>query len=510
MLQKYLHKGTFVVLFLLTVLINCIFSITLAYAADDAPALGVIKSVFNGSTNADDALTVEGNPTTPRTSLPLTGEYAEIYVRAPKATEISSPWYGDAGKWSSYTTSRPGFEPYAVETTTVTASTSSQDRGYQYMADGLNPADYVWARTKEISSTNKEGAFEFQFSGLKPTPVDNPAIIYFHVTMQGRSSDPANTGGNTTHNFWVGYKVHVLPAEGSTNETPAADFWTYLDYNAMGGTVRGKDVYRETKTFDEKPALLSTTDFPIIEDIPTKDGYTFKYWYYANPYFKNSYTYYAHTLPAPVPEGAVAKDVYAAMWTSSGKGYELKAAWAQSYGLSYDANGGEHAPADALGDFGVNADQSPKSDPVELVVGAAPERAGYVFAGWKYEDKVYQPGDTIELTVDAPFKTLVAQWNKEVEPVEPEEPTQPEEPEQPVQPAEPEEPSEPVEPSDEPHEPEQGEKPELPQAPVEDTANTSHEIPDTNDINVLPIALPLMGSSVALIGLASYLSRKKS
>lgn len=163
------------------------------------------------------------------------------------------------------------------------------------------------------------------------------------------------------------------------------------------------------------------------------------------------------------------------------------AAWSQNYGLTYDANGGENAPAAQTGNFGVNDQAETNEGPKDLTVGAAPTREGYTFLGWKDGETTYQPGDTVQLNSETPFKTLVAEWKKDTTsipwiPLEPAKPVEtadtPDNPDTPDTPETPDTPDTPATP-DTPETPDKPETPDAPDTPTTPDTPTSPKKPVT-------------------------------
>lgn len=92
-----------------------------------------------------------------------------------------------------------------------------------------------------------------------------------------------------------------------------------------------------------------------------------------------------------------------------------------AWGFDEDGNG----TADVLEDWGVisydlaggiSPDGIEKYDEEVIKIGkthmvkTAPMKEGYKFIGWKYKDKVYQPGDSIEVKAQTASMKLIAEW----------------------------------------------------------------------------------------------------
>ena len=127
-----------------------------------------------------------------------------------------------------------------------------------------------------------------------------------------------------------------------TSELPAAANTYTVTYNANGGSGGPGN---QTKTHDVALTLSSTK--------PTRTGYTFQGWG----------TSASATTATYQPGGSYAKN----------ESITLYAVWkANTYTISYHANGGTGAPADQTKTYGVTLTLSSKK----------PTRTGYIFQGW--------------------------------------------------------------------------------------------------------------------------------
>ena len=163
----------------------------LAFADNiDTSTPGVKVSVFSADGNADTSRVLTDNPQHSGHQTPVPGQYGEIVVRVGQTIR-------DTGAYSHYTTTRPGFAPFGVTTTLVTAAP------YPELPATDNDFTYAFYGNSD-TVTNNGGQFYFEFTGRKVTPANQPVTAFFLVTMQGDSTDPANVGGNTTHLMWVG------------------------------------------------------------------------------------------------------------------------------------------------------------------------------------------------------------------------------------------------------------------------------------------------------------------
>ena len=75
-----------------------------------------------------------------------------------------------------------------------------------------------------------------------------------------------------------------------------------------------------------------------------------------------------------------------------------------AYTVTYDLNGGTANPAISSADY--------LAGQTATVTDVVPEKTGYTFTGWKWNDDTYEAGDSITVNSDI---TLVAQWEKNSE-----------------------------------------------------------------------------------------------
>ena len=154
-------------------------------------------------------------------------------------------------------------------------------------------------------------------------------------------------------------------------QAPAAATYT-VSYNANGGTGAPAS---QTKT--------QNVTLTLSETIPSRTGYTFMGW-------------------ATSAGGSVAY-APAASYTANAS-VTLYAVWqADTYTVSYNANGGENAPADQVKTHGVHL----------ILSSAVPTRSGYTFLGWSTSSgataATFQPGDIFAIDADT---TLFAVWQE--------------------------------------------------------------------------------------------------
>ena len=188
----------------------------------------------------------------------------------------------------------------------------------------------------------------------------------FRVTMpKSGSSLTVKLNGYTN----TGITPSSISATGSYTLPARTWLWT-VSYNANGGTGAPSS---QTKTSGQTLKLSSTK--------PTRTGYIFQGW-------------------ATSSSGAVAYQPGASYTTNAA--LTLYAVWkAETYTVSYDANGGTGAPANQLKHYGLTL----------TLASMKPTRTNYNFLGWTTAASSttinYSPGDTY--TDNKPI-TLYAVW----------------------------------------------------------------------------------------------------
>ena len=190
-------------------------------------------------------------------------------------------------------------------------------------------------------------------------------------------STASQTGGTTyivrqcgftktghTFQYWISGSYKYYPGDSITlsGDTTLYAYWktdTYtVSYNMAGGTGGPNN---GTKYYG--------TAYTIPSDIPTKTGYSFRYW-------EDNLESGRHWSPG---------DSY-----TTNANVTFTARWVlRSYNVKYNANGGSGEPADQTKYYGVDLTLS----------STRPTRSGYSFLGWGLSSAegtavVYRPGDT--------------------------------------------------------------------------------------------------------------------
>lgn len=231
--------------------------------------------------------------------------------------------------------------------------------------------------TGRVASTSDFMGYAATFtSGTTSSPVANQVSGYSLLDeVKGSSNNrfiffPSRYGTNDTaleyNTNWAVVSSIVLTV--TTNETDYT-----LSYNANGGSGAPSS---QTGTG------VGSYTFPISNAKPTRSGYTFLGWSLSSTATAASYQ----------PGGSItltASDILYAVWK------------ANTYTVSYNANGGSGAPANQTKTYGVTLTLS----------NTKPTRTGYTFSAWNTAQNgsgtSYAPGGSY--TANAAV-TLYAQW----------------------------------------------------------------------------------------------------
>lgn len=231
--------------------------------------------------------------------------------------------------------------------------------------------------TGRVASTSDFMGYAATFtSGTTSSPVANQVAGYSLLDeVKGSSNNrfiffPSRYGTNDTaleyNTNWAVVSSIVLTV--TTNETDYT-----LSYNANGGSGAPSS---QTGTG------VGSYTFPISNAKPTRSGYTFLGWSLSSTATAASYQ----------PGGSItltASDILYAVWK------------ANTYTVSYNANGGSGAPSNQTKTYGVTLTLS----------NTKPTRTGYTFSAWNTAQNgsgtSYAPGGSY--TANAAV-TLYAQW----------------------------------------------------------------------------------------------------
>ena len=219
----------------------------------------------------------------------------------------------------------------------------------------------------------------------------------------GNSDSPINTGGNTNHLFYTGFRVKVVAPK---NCAP-------IVYDANGGTIKGQATYTDAVA---STGTSITTRTSLLTEEPIRDGYTFVNWTNSTTLLGTTYTY---TYKAGANVSVWTTAATTKTWEQLLETNTFKAVWAPKYSLRYDANGGSTTPPSVEGNFEVDRKTGDVTQPsVTKTAADAITRDGYTFKGWKDQasGEEFTPGDTVELTTANPNRVLVAQWEQNVVP----------------------------------------------------------------------------------------------
>ena len=285
----------------------------------------VIKSVFSPDGDVDNSLTINHNPTA-TTATDEADRFGEIEIAQGSTLTVS-------GEFSKYTTSRPLGGTFNVNTTIIAASPSGIGGDFDPDLIGV-----INTSTDPISQANNGGKLSYIFKATNRAEVGKTYIAYFHHTLMGNSDSPINTGGNTNHLFYTGFRVKVVAPK---NCAP-------IVYDANGGTIKGQPTYTDAVA---STGTSITTRTSLITEEPVRDGYTFVNWANSTTLLGTTYTY-TYKPGANVSVWTTAATTKT--WEQLLETNTFTAVWAPKYSLRYDANGGSTTPPSVEGNFEVD------------------------------------------------------------------------------------------------------------------------------------------------------------
>ncbi len=367
---------------------------------------GVIRSIFNADKSRESAVTLKSKPKG------LVDEVGEIVVAEGQTVTdegfINTFWRDEAfvGK---------------LQYGTMTFSTSIAayyDGSYEDLENGSSNYGYMDSFRPEYDSSvsvnydlknNTGGTTPIKYSFIGKKSTGNKYIyLYFHYTLLGK----AKNGQQIAARGYLGYKIKVVPNEYSA----------FLTYNANGGTINGVPVFKAVDNKKRKnPAIV---EIPIIDQIPSREGYKFVLWYEPNRYQDTKFVYNNENAPldtsysVPADKKLTKYELYNNKLDQT---QELFAVWDKTYSLTYDAAGGETTPQAQVGTFGLDISTMKQQETdKKLQVAPAVAKNGFVFKGWKAEDgTVYQAGSDFIIKFAAPEQKLTAVWERTTQPQPP-------------------------------------------------------------------------------------------
>lgn len=367
---------------------------------------GVIRSIFNADKSRESAVTLKSKPKG------LVDEVGEIVVAEGQTVTdegfINTFWRDEAfvGK---------------LQYGTMTFSTSIAayyDGSYEDLENGSSNYGYMDSFRPEYDSSvsvnydlknNTGGTTPIKYSFIGKKSTGNKYIyLYFHYTLLGK----AKNGQQIAARGYLGYKIKVVPNEYSA----------FLTYNANGGTINGVPVFKAVDNKKRKnPAIV---EIPIIDQIPSREGYKFVLWYEPNRYQDTKFVYNNENAPldtsysVPADKKSTKYELYNNKLDQT---QELFAVWDKTYSLTYDAAGGETTPQAQVGTFGLDISTMKQQETdKKLQVAPAVAKNGFVFKGWKAEDgTVYQAGSDFVIKFAAPEQKLTAVWERTTQPQPP-------------------------------------------------------------------------------------------
>lgn len=187
-------------------------------------------------------------------------------------------------------------------------------------------------------------------------------------------------------NYYIGYKKDrdpnsgikmymgecgVSTLEGTMNRTSTISFYPYMYTKAVNVTFHSNISSADTQTTSQT-FTYGVANQKFATNTFINNGYTFKGWAFAQ-----------NTVTADYPDNCIVADEWIDCYYPK---VDLYAVWsANSYKVTYDANGGTNSPAT----------QSFLYNSGEKLSTQVPVRTGYKFVGWRSGTAVYKPGDSI-------------------------------------------------------------------------------------------------------------------
>lgn len=367
---------------------------------------GVIRSIFNADKSRESAVTLKSKPKG------LVDEVGEIVVAEGQTVT-------DEGFINTFWRDETFVGKLQYGTMTFSTSIAAYyDGSYEDLENGSSNYGYMDSFRPEYDSSvsvnydlknNTGGTTPIKYSFIGKKSTGNKYIyLYFHYTLLGK----AKNGQQIAARGYLGYKIKVVPNEYSA----------FLTYNANGGTINGVPVFKAVDNKKRKnPAIV---EIPIIDQIPSREGYKFVLWYEPNRYQDTKFVYNNENAPldtsysVPADKKLTKYELYNNKLDQT---KELFAVWDKTYSLTYDAAGGETTPQAQVGTFGLDISTMKQQETdKKLQVAPAVAKNGFVFKGWKAEDgTVYQAGSDFIIKFAAPEQKLTAVWERTTQPQPP-------------------------------------------------------------------------------------------
>ena len=259
--------------------------------------------------------------------------------------------------------------------TAANGSGTAYESGASYTANAAATLYAQWkANQYTINYKDQGGA---AFSGTHASGHPTTHTYGTATTLKTASKTGYTFGGWFTNSACTGTKVTSLGATAYTADITLYAKWTVITYTITYNANNGSGAPdAQTKTYNVALTLSSTK--------PTRTGYTFQNW---NTKSDGTGTTYASGASYTANAAAT-----------------LYAQWkADTYTITYDANGGVNPPAAQTKTYGVSL----------TLTSSKPTREGYTFTGWNTaangSGTAYASGGTF--TTNA-ATTLYAQWEE--------------------------------------------------------------------------------------------------
>ena len=308
----------------------------------------------------------------------------------------TNSWYGYGMMYNWYTATA-GNGTYSK--TSGSASGDICPAGWRMPQSGSTSAElYSWVYTAINGGVRSDAtlrtypnnwSWSGDYNGSAPTGRGNhgrmwtaTAATASNAYRLGYGNGSEVTASDRSYNKWVAFPVRCVVKTGNSSLTGN------IHYNANGGTG--------SMTDDTDVNFYTTV---VKSNAFTKSGYVFSEWNTA-----------ADGSGVTVLEGDLPSSAVESLELDAGDTLTLYAIWGEIFTLSYDANGGQGAPAAATS---IDVDSH-----TFIVSSEIPTREDYDFLGWSQTENAsaadYVGGDNFTVGPGETSDTLYAVWTPQI------------------------------------------------------------------------------------------------